>query len=217
MSAMAQEGTTSSQRQSAELISGTVVSSTSTTLVVKTVDDQFLLFVFDPHTTKPPTLAKGARVQVDSTAGDEPGARFASRVTLLEPAPKQAGTAASDQAQPIPPAVRNLEHDIEHQARRWRVGVRAGAALDPELILFGVQSQLGPFFKRDVFFRPNAEFAFGEVTDLIALNLEAIYRLPVGSRRSAWAPYVGAGPGFTFLHQSFQRNQVKEGTSIRQL
>ncbi|MBA3914039.1 MAG: hypothetical protein H0X25_09365 [Acidobacteriales bacterium] len=48
----------------------------------------------------------------------------------------------------------------------------------PELFTFGVQSQLGPIFHRDINFPPNAEFAFGEVTDLIALNLEATYRLP---------------------------------------
>jgi hypothetical protein len=91
--------------------------------------------------------------------------------------------------------------------------VRAGAALDPELILFGVHSQLGPIFHRDVFFRPNAEFAFGEVTDLIALNLEGIYRLPVSSRHGAWSAYLGAGPGFTFLHQNFER-KAGEGRDI---
>jgi len=84
---------------------------------------------------------------------------------------------------------------------------RAGAALDPELLLFGVHSQFGPIFHRDVSFRPNAEFAFGEVTDLIALNLEAIYRLPISARRGNWLAYVGAGPGFTFLHQNFERQQ----------
>jgi hypothetical protein len=89
----------------------------------------------------------------------------------------------------------------------------AGAALDPELILFGVHSQLGPIFHRDAFFRPNAEFAFGEVTDLIALNLEGIYRLPISSRHGGWSAYLGAGPGFTFLYQNFERN-AGEGRDI---
>ena len=60
------------------------------------------------------------------------------------------------------------------KARRWRLGVRAGAAFDPELFMFGVHSQMGPIFSPRVFFRPSAEFAFGEVTDLIALNLEGV-------------------------------------------
>jgi hypothetical protein len=201
---MSQEATTSSQRQSENTIEGTVVSSTRDTLVVKTEDNQFQLFIFDRNTVKPRSLPAGTRVRVVSTPGEEAGVRLASTVVSLEAAPSAQGT-APPQAQPIPPAVRDLERDIKRQARRWRVGVRAGAALDPELILFGVHSQLGPFFHRDVSFRPNAEFAFGEITDLIALNLEAIYRLPISPRRGRWSPYIGAGPGFTFLHQNFER------------
>jgi hypothetical protein len=73
--------------------------------------------------------------------------------------------------------------------------VRAGAALDPELFMFGVHTQIGPIFSRNVFFRPNAEFAFAEVTDLIALNLEAIYRLPITARGKTWSAYFGAASG----------------------
>jgi len=208
--AMSQETTTSSQGQNENTVEGTVVSSTRDTLVVKTDDNQFQLFTFDRDTVKPRSLPAGTRVRVVSTAGEEAGVRLASTITMLEAAPSAKGTA---QAQPIPPAVRDLERDIKRQARRWRLGVRAGVGLDPELILFGVHSQLGPIFHRDVFFRPNAEFAFGEVTDLIALNLEAIYRLPVSSRRGNWSAYLGAGPALTFLHQSFQ-SQAGQGRNI---
>ena len=208
--AMSQETTTSSQGQNENTVEGTVVSSTRDTLVVKTDDNQFQLFTFDRDTVKPRSLPAGTRVRVVSTPGEEAGVRLASTITTLEAAPSAKGAA---QAQPIPPAVRDLERDIKRQARRWRLGVRAGAGLDPELILFGVHSQLGPIFHRDVFFRPNAEFAFGEVTDLIALNLEAIYRLPVSSRRGNWSAYLGAGPALTFLHQSFQ-SQVGQGRNI---
>ena len=210
VSAMSQETTTSSQGQNENTVEGTVVSSTRDTLVVKTDDNQFQLFTFDRDTVKPRSLPAGTRVRVVSTAGEEAGVRLASTITMLEAAPSAKGTA---QAQPIPPAVRDLERDIKRQARRWRLGVRAGVGLDPELILFGVHSQLGPIFHRDVFFRPNAEFAFGEVTDLIALNLEAIYRLPVSSRRGNWSAYLGAGPALTFLHQSFQ-SQAGQGRNI---
>jgi hypothetical protein len=50
------------------------------------------------------------------------------------------------------------------------------------------------------------EFAYGEVTALFALNLEAIYRLPVSSRTGRWSTYVGVGPAFTFLHQNFEKD-----------
>ncbi len=85
--------------------------------------------------------------------------------------------------------------------------MRAGQAFDPELFFFGVQSQMGPIFHPRVFFRPNAEFAFGEVTDLVALNLEMAYRFPASWRKANWTPYVGAGPAMIFIHQSFQQGR----------
>jgi hypothetical protein len=204
LSAMSQEDTTSSQRQNENTIEGTVVSSTRQTLVVRTGDNQFHLFVFNRYTTRPRSVSPGARVRVASSPGQEVGVRLASNITMLEAAPReQAGTAPAE-AEPIPPTVRDLEQNIKREARRWRLGVRAGAAFDPELFMFGVHSQIGPIFHRDVFFRPNAEFAFGEVTDLVALNLEGIYKLPPSSRRGDWSPYVGAGPALIFIHQSFQ-------------
>lgn len=207
--AMPQETTSSSQQQgdNENTVEGTVVSSSRDTLVVRTENDQYQLFVFDSSTTKPRAIAPGARVRVVSTPGEETGSRLASNVAVLAPAPSAQGNTAATQAAPVPPQVREVERKIRRAARRWRLGVRAGAGLDPELLLFGVHSQMGPIFNRNVFFRPNAEFAWGEVTDLIALNLEAIYRLPVTARRQNWSVYVGAGPALTFLHQSFQRQQ----------
>jgi hypothetical protein len=105
----------------------------------------------------------------------------------------------------VPPEVRRVERDIERQVRRYQIGVRAGVALDPELILIGTQAQVGPFFTRDIYFRPNVEFAWGEVTALFALNAEVIYRLPITSRTGRWSSYVGIGPGFNFLHQNFEK------------
>src|ERR1700738_957162 len=112
MSAMSQEGTTSSQRQNENTIEGTVVSSSPDTLVVRTEDNQFQLFVFDRYTTKPRSLPTGARVRVVSAPADEAGARLASALTTLEPPPKEQGGTAPAQAQPIPPAVRDLEREI---------------------------------------------------------------------------------------------------------
>ena len=56
-------------------------------------------------------------------------------------------------------------------------------------------------------FRPNAEFDFGEVTDLIALNLEAVYRFAAPYKGGKWTPYVGLGPALIFLHQNFQQGR----------
>ena len=73
--------------------------------------------------------------------------------------------------------------------------------------MFGVQSQIGPIFHPRVQFRPNAEFAFGEVTDLVALNLEGVYRFSSDYRKGNWIPYIGAGPAMIFIHQNFQRGR----------
>jgi hypothetical protein len=194
-------------------IEGTVASASRETLVVRTDDGNFYLFVFDRYTTKPRIIATGSRVRVLSTLSEQEGTRLATNIAELQAGPATTTPSPGTQAKPLPPAVRDLEQGIKSEARRWHLGVRAGAALDPELFLFGVHSQLGPVFNRNVFFRPNAEFAFGEITDMIALNLEAIYRLPITARGRRLSAYVGAGPALNFVHQDFQR-QLGEGRDI---
>jgi hypothetical protein len=193
---------TLAQAQDEATLTGTVVSSSRNTITVRTEDGRYQLFTFERDVKRPATLPIGSRVRVVSTLGDERGIRRASDVSVVPGGPEAADATS---VQVIPPEVRRIERDIERQARRYHVGVRAGVALDPELILVGVHAQVGPFFNRDIYFRPNVEFAFGEVTALFALNPEVIYRLPVSSREGRWSTYVGVGPGFNFLHQNFER------------
>jgi hypothetical protein len=221
-SAYSQQGNSPTRTQNEVVtVEGTVVSSSLLTLVVKSDDNQFHLFTWDSATVKPRTLPAGARVRVGSEEGDEEGARHATNIALLEPAQNgsaynsSAGSSASSSsvassanasardAAPVPSAVKNVDNQIQRDAKRWRLGVRAGVGLDPELVMFGVHSQIGPVFSRNVFFRPNADFEWGEVTDMVALNLEAVYRIP-NARRTTWAPYLGAGPSLNFIHQSFR-------------
>jgi hypothetical protein len=201
--AISQENTTSAQTQNESTIEGTVASVTRQTFVVRTEDKQFYLFTFNRYTDKPQLIPVGGRVRVDSRPGAQTGTRLATRVRTLEAAASSQQPAGTEAA-PIPESVRDVESDIRREARRWRLGVRAGAAFDPELFMFGVHSQMGPILSPRIFFRPSAEFAFGEVTDLIALNLEAVYRFPRSAERRNWSPYVGAGPALTFIHQNFQ-------------
>jgi len=49
--------------------------------------------------------------------------------------------------------VQNVETQVKHQVRRWRLGGRVGVGLDPELLMFGVHSQMGPIFNLNVLFR----------------------------------------------------------------
>ncbi|HZQ20738.1 MAG TPA: hypothetical protein VFA90_18760 [Terriglobales bacterium] len=198
------------QQNNSNTVEGTVASSSRSTLVVRTDDGDFHLFTYDPGAVRPRTLARGTRVRVTADSPDETGTRGASNVTVID-STGQGGTAGTTgdkgaQAAPVPEKVRNVEGEIRRESRRWRLGVRAGAAFDPELFMFGVQSQMGPIFNPHVQFRPNAEFDFGEVTDLIALNLEGIYRF-TDRRQGNWTPYFGAGPALIFIHQSFQQGR----------
>lgn len=185
---------------------GAVSSSTRNTLVVRGADGQYRLFVYDRGAQRPATLSAGSRVRVISVPGDDPGVRLATSVSMVE---DSAGSGSADRAssepEAVPAEVRRTETAIEREARRFQAGVRAGVALDPELVLLGVQAQVGPFFSRNVYLRPNVEFAYGEVTALFGLNMEVIYRLPISSRGGRWSSYLGAGPGFNFIHQNFEK------------
>jgi hypothetical protein len=191
---------------------GTVVSSSRSTVTLRTSDGRYQLFTFAEGVRKPQTIPIGSQVQIISVATDESSVRSATEVIVLPPPSSSAGTS---QAQPsaVPPEVRGIERDIQRAARRYQLGVRAGVALDPELILIGAHAQIGPFFSPNVFFRPNVEFAYGEVTALFAINPEVIYRLPVNSRYGRWSSYVGIGPGFNFTNQHFERANGGPGGS----
>ena len=105
--------------------------------------------------------------------------------------------------EPVPAPVLKMEQSIKRQVKRFRIGVRAGASLDPETILFGVHTQIGPIFGENFWARPNVEFGFGEVTSLIAFNFEGVYRLPVRPESGRWAPFVGFGPSVVLSKRSF--------------
>jgi hypothetical protein len=179
-------------------VTGTVVSSTRNTLSVRSGTGLIQLFIFAREAERPASFPVGAQVRVVSTAGNEPGVRIANAVTVLQTATPDAATSSV-----VPPEVRRLERDIERQVRRYQVGLRGGVALDPEMVLLGAHAQVGPFFRSDVFFRPNIEFGLGEVTAMFAFNPEIIYRLPVSSPQDRTSTYVGAGLGINLLHQSF--------------
>jgi hypothetical protein len=191
-------------------IVGTVVSTSRQTMVVRTEDNQFHLFIVDDDSLRPKGIAPGARVRVISSVTDEAGVQLAARVSVLEPPPTSQTGPAADMAPP-PKEMRDVQREIEKEVRRWQLGVRIGAGLDPELFLIGVHTGIGPIFNRDFYLRPNAEFGFGELTDMLALNLEGAYRMPINSRHGRWSSYVGAGPSFNFVHQGLERRDVDFG------
>ena len=188
-------------------IVGSVVSVTRQTMVVRTEDNQFHLFVYDNELVRPKELIPGAHIRVLSDGTGEPGVLLATRITILEPASTSTQGPVPDLAPP-PKELRTTEREIEKLARRWQIGVRVGGGLDPELFLIGVHTSIGPVFSREFYIRPNVEFAFGELTDMAAINLEAAYRLPISFRQGRWSAYVGAGPGLNFIHQGVDNRDI---------
>jgi hypothetical protein len=185
-------------------VSGTVVSSSTNTLVIKTEAGAYQMYIFDQYTIKPNTLTAGALVQVRSTPSSDPGLRVATVVMLAV----LSSTGQPKFEEPVPASIRRLEDAIKRETRKFGIGFRAGVGLDPEVILVGVHARLGPFFSRNLSFRPNVEFGFGEVTKLFAINLDAVYRLPFTPREGSWSAYLGAGPNFSFVSQSFARAET---------
>jgi hypothetical protein len=84
-----------------------------------------------------------------------------------------------------------------------RFGISGGVGLDPELIMFGAHAQFGPVFDEDIDIRPGVEVGIGELTTMLAANIDVLYRLPGATAQSRWMPYVGAGPTFGLSHRGF--------------
>jgi hypothetical protein len=138
-------------------------------------------------------------------SADASGAGSGSSSSTAGADPAQTGR--PPQAAPPPPQVRHVTNEIENEARRWHGGGRVGFGFSPQLFMFGLQSQIGPFFSRRFVFRPNVDFGFGELTDMYSLNLEGAYRLR-NSFRGGWTPYIGMGPALNFIHQGASSGDV---------
>ena len=191
-------------------LQGTVIKTSRATVIVKTNDGLYQVFVMDRDTARPDVIPLQAPVTVlFMPTGDASAPPIAESVQVTGPAPPKVAALTGDVPppqpvdEPVPASVRQLERDIQRQARRWRLGARAASALDPELFMFGVHSQMGPFFNENVYARPNLELGFGELTTFVGLNFEGVYRLPVTQRTSRWNIYAGGGPAVTFSHRNF--------------
>ena len=75
-------------------------------------------------------------------------------------------------------------------------GGRLGASVDPDQFYFGGHYESSPLVDR-LYFRPNAEFGFGDDLTTIGLNFEFIYKAPVSRD---WNLYAGAGPAINIYN-----------------
>jgi len=192
-------------------VQGTVVSASTSTVVVKTAENQYQVFVVDRNTARPQAVPMHAQVTVRfaPVTGDQ--TPIADSVIVTAPPTPQVAALTGEAPPPpeedqVPGSVRALENSIKRQTKKYRLGIRGATALDPELFLFGVHSQMGPFFSDNIYARPNLELGFGELTTLLAFNFEGMYRLPVVQKTSRWNIYLGGGPALNWSH----RNLVEE-------
>jgi hypothetical protein len=207
--------------QDAEIaMTGYVVSAARNSMTVRIEGGHYTVFTYDRYTKRPPTVAVGSKVRVLSLSTGEPGVRLATNVAVLAapgaaPAASESGSADRAAEKPyevgeaVPVSVRKLENGIEKQSRKYGAGVRLGMGLDPEVFLVGVQARIGPFFDKGFSFRPNIDFGFGEVTKMLVLDLNGVYRLPV-NKHGKWGMYVGGGPALTFAHRNFEAAEKGE-------
>lgn len=158
--------------------------------------------------TAPITFASpsGSSVSLNGGVPNHDGTLVADNAAAVLPdAPGVSGQAT--QATPPPPQVHHVTRQMKYEARRWHIGGRIGVGFSPELFMFGLQSQIGPIFNPRLVLRPNADFSFGELTNMFALNLEGAYflRTAVYGR---WTPYFGMGPALNFIHQGTSTSDV---------
>jgi hypothetical protein len=183
---------------------GTVVDMARASIVVKTDDGMYAIYTIAATTFRgKQSITAGSRVSVITMVDDTAVAPTALAIDVM---PKPEGLAAAPAPAPtddnVPVQIRQLESQIAKQARRYRAGFQIGAGLDPELISLSGHSSIGPVFNSNINFRPGLEFAFGEVTTLFGIHLDAIFTLP-SMTRARWAPYIGVGPSFSFSHRGF--------------
>jgi hypothetical protein len=190
--------------------SGTVTSVGRGSIVIRTDEGRFIVYAVDRRLVGFSALQPGTRVRV-TTAADDDGP--AATALAIEPLPARQGLAAQTPDR-VPSTVQRLTAQVERQARRFRAGVIAGAALDPELISIDAFATLTPWPQPRLAVRPSFELGFGEVTTLIGLHFDVLYSVP-GVRPSVrWAPYVGAGPNFSFSHRGIDEEQfLEDGTT----
>ena len=181
---------------------GEVVAMSRASVVLKTDEGMYAIYSITPSTFKskqPVTI--GSRASVITAANDTADAPAALAIDVMAKPQGLASSAATGDDN-VPVQIRQLESQIAKQAKRYRAGFQLGAGLDPELISFMAHGTIGPLFNSDINFRPGLEFAFGEVTTLFGIHLDAIYTLPQMTR-ARWAPYIGVGPSFSFSHRGF--------------
>ena len=189
-------------------VAGTITAVGRGSFVLWGDDGNFAVYSMDRNTVGVPTLTNGTRVRVTTAANDNDDAPLALAIDALPPREGLAPQAGDDN---IPVSVRQLSAQIERQAKKFRVGAAFGAALDPELISLDAFTTFSPGRSARFAFRPGIELAFGEVTTLFGIHVDALFGFPGIRPTTRWAPYFGVGPSFSFSHRGVDEEEFITG------
>jgi hypothetical protein len=204
---------TTNERSNERQTVGTVTTVGRASMVVHTDEGAYVVYALEPSFTRIPSVEPGTRVRVTTAANDTEPAPTALAIETL---PARQGL-AQQRLQTVPADVQRLESQLERQARRFNIGLTGGVALDPELISVSGFTTYAPFRQRGILVRPNVELAFGELTTLLGFHVDGLYLLPGISRSIRWAPYVGAGPNFTFSHRGVDEDEFIGDPSVPEI
>ena len=86
------------------------------------------------------------------------------------------------------------------------VGIRGGASVNPDQFYFGAHVETDPIIDR-LHLKPNVEIGVGDDVTTVAVNIEAVYKIPL--RRSPWTFYGGGGPSINYYN--FDNGSDTEG------
>ena len=113
---------------------------------------------------------------------------------------------ALDQDQRRPPAEEELE-----LVERPRIGIRAGATLDPDQFHLGVHIktlEIAPHFRG----QPNVELGFGSGFTVLSFNPELIYSFEIDNPVQ---PYAGWGVGFSIAdNRNVNKSSFQVGINV---
>lgn len=90
-------------------------------------------------------------------------------------------------------------------------GVRAGVSVNPDQFFVGGHVETDALVDR-VHLRPNAEIGFGDNVTTVALNIEAVYKVPL--QRTQWTFYAGGGPGVNFYNFENAGSDTRAGLNL---
>jgi hypothetical protein len=96
-------------------------------------------------------------------------------------------------------------------ARAQGPGVRAGVSVNPDQFYFGGHYETGELIDQ-LYLRPNLEVGVGDDTTLVAVNIEAIYKIPLKNRRGT-SFYLGGGPAINWYDRN-DRSDAKAGLNL---